>query len=166
MLDSMKKLPLYPPPAAPVSETNAKVPETRCPAPLHAAAVAWFLAGDAAVRTGLKRGDVIEKLEEWNVHIPADELHSFLQRGRGRGPEEQRQSSVSLAGVLTFLDNLCVTQPSFTRVLQILDGSDLEIVSLEKSISDLESRGDLSEAETSRLADFREKLVALRPWYS
>ena len=166
---SLRKLPLYPPPIEPGMDAEALLRQVTelLPAEVVARFSEWFLAEDVRHKHGVLRQDVLDFIkEQTSLEIHEDVMKTFLSKGRGRGEEEQRLSECSLLGAFTFLKDVIRTNSVETvnKTRRKLSGDDdldsIQLAVLEKEKSMLLAQAEnLSEAEHARFDELKMKLA-------
>jgi hypothetical protein len=163
VVQSLKKLPLYPPPVSSPSvhgyDELRRIQE-RLPMELSEKFSEWFIGEDAKKKHGILRQDVIDFIHE-NTVLAIDEtvLKEFLEKGRGNGPEQQRLSCCSLLGGFVFLRDVVKSNSidNIQKSNRKLSGEDaldaIQLAVAEKERKLLMEKSNLSEAEQARLQD-------------
>ena len=188
--EALKKLPLYPPHAcvhdckecrATTTAATPKAPS--CPEKISSAFFEWFLREDARQSKGIERAAVIGWLADHGLALNESQESEFVNRGRGRVPEERRLSSVGLVGATAALENGCqgksgfevfeqmstrtdlatvVHQGTLPEVTEITEAESMaiEVESLKRRIDELDC-GNPTDAERERLKDLQKQLKDL-----
>ena len=157
LIRSLQQLPLYPPPFRAEMEDQIRTVSGQLPAEIGSKFVEWFLETDRkSAKHGVLRQDVLDFMEERTaLRVDVEVRNQFLNKGRGRGEEEQRLSEVSLLGALVFLRDVINSggdqkvQESIRKLYGDLDSIENEVLQKERLM--LERRENLSEAEQTRL---------------
>ena len=166
LVQSLKKLPLYPPPlSSPESVARGygelgRIQE-RLPMEICEKFNEWYIAEDARKKHGILRQDIIDFIQQnTNLDISDIVLKEFLDKGRGTGQEQQRLSSCSLLGGYGFLRDVIKSNSADNvhKSIRKISGEDalddIHLAVMEKERKLLLEKGmeNLSDAEKARLS--------------
>ncbi|CAJ1396036.1 unnamed protein product [Effrenium voratum] len=106
MVDALRRLPFYWPPASRAGEMNSRTDAEGLPDDLKTAFCEWFVATDLEEPKGVTRDDVLELINELGYSEKAQPAKDFLYRGEGQIEEKRRMTCAGLQESLTLLCTL------------------------------------------------------------